>query len=47
MTGCNCGLINEIDCEELPVEAKLTTVGGFCWESIKVSQRLILFLLTL
>ena len=47
MIGCNCGLIKDIVCEEPPVEAKLTTVGGFCWESIKVSQRLILFLLIL
>ena len=47
LTGCNCGLINDIVCEEPPVEAKDTTVGGFFWESIKVSQRLILFLLIL
>ena len=44
LIGFNFGLINDNDCDPVPVDAKLTIVGGFCWESKYVSQSLNLLL---
>ena len=33
-----------MNCEAVPVDAKLTIEGGFCWESKYVSQSLNLLL---